>query len=90
MVGAVVSRTVTVKLLDALFPRVSLAEQVTVVLVIAKVLPEAGAQLTAGLAGLASVALAAKVTAAPVGPVASAVMFAGTVIIGAVVSTVQV
>jgi hypothetical protein len=34
-----------------------------------------------------SVAVAVKVTTAPVGPVASATMFAGTVTTGAVVST---
>jgi hypothetical protein len=46
--GAVVSRTVTVKEPVAVFPAASLAEQFTVSVAIAKVLPEAGLHVTVG------------------------------------------
>ena len=55
--GLVVSRTVTVKLVDALFPLVSLAEQVTVVAPMAKVPPVAGAQVTVRLPSTRSFAV---------------------------------
>ena len=46
----------------------SVAVQLTVVSPMAKVLPEAGAQVTTGLASALSVAVAAKVTALPEAP----------------------
>jgi hypothetical protein len=53
----------------------------------AKVLPEFGEQFTVGLAGFVSSAVAVKVTAAPLAPVASTTMVSlGTVSEGAVVS----
>lgn len=58
IVGGVVSSTVIVKLPFAVFPAASVAEQLTVVVAIGNVLPEPGTHVTAGLAGLASVALA--------------------------------
>src|SRR5947207_3084887 len=57
------------------------------VVVMPKVLPEAGLQVVATLPSTMSLAVAEKLTAAPDGPVASAVMSEGTVTIGAVVST---
>jgi hypothetical protein len=84
--GAVVSRTITVNLALALFPRASVAVQVTDVAVIGNVVPEAGEQLGAMLPFTRSLADAENVTAAPLGPVASVVMSAGTVTTGGVVS----
>ena len=86
IVGAVVSRMVTVKLPRAVFPAASVAEQLTVVVPKAKVVPEAGAQVTAGAAGFASVAVAEKVTTRPAALVASSVMLSGRFRAGAVVS----
>jgi hypothetical protein len=83
--GGVVSVTVTVKLAFAALPCVSVAVQATVVKPRGKVLPDAGAQETVA-ASSGSIALTAYVTTAPVGPVASAVMLAGVVITGGVVS----
>jgi hypothetical protein len=57
-VGFVVSRTVTVKLPVAVLPWVSLAEQGTVVVPRAKVLPDAGVQLTGRTLSTTSVAVA--------------------------------
>ena len=68
-------------------PAESDAEQVTVVVPIAKVKPEAGEQVVVSAPSTISEAEAVKVTSAPVEPVASFVMFAGTVIIGEVVSS---
>ena len=85
-VGAVVSRTVTVKLFVATFARVSGAEQVTVVVASGNVAPLAGVQLAATAPLTASVAVALNVTIAPAAPVASAVVFGGSVSVGAVVS----
>src|SRR5580658_5331419 len=77
--GGVVSATVTAKLaLDAL-PAASLAVHMTVVVPMAKVLPDGGLHVTGSVPSTMSVALAAKVTTAPPGPVAAAVMLAGTV-----------
>lgn len=76
----------TVKLPLAVFPRVSEAEQFTVVVVIGNVLPEAGTQVTGREPSTMSVAEAEKVATAPAGPVASAVIFAGRVNVGGVVS----
>src|SRR5262245_13022415 len=52
-----------------------------------KMLPEAGVQVTGRLPSTRSLAVAANVTTAPVGPVASAVMLAGRVSTGGDVST---
>jgi len=85
--GAVVSLTVTVKdFAVALFPCRSLAVHVTVVAPNGNVAPLDGVQLTVTLLSKLSVADAMNVNGAPLGPVASTVAFAGTVITGAVVS----
>src|SRR6266851_5435858 len=84
--GGVVSSTVTVKVPLAELPLVSVAVQFTVVLPSAKVLPEAGEQLGVTGPSIASLAVAVKLTEAPMGPVASAVMLAGRVSAGGVVS----
>jgi hypothetical protein len=85
--GAVVSFTVTWKLLLPVLPCASVAEQVTDVMPRANVEPEAGAQVGMSTPSTRSLAEALKLTAAPDEPVASAVMSAGTVTIGAVVSS---
>ena len=59
----------------------------SVVVSIVNVEFEAGTHVTAGVPSTASVAVELKVTFAPVAPVASAKMSAGTVTTGAVVST---
>jgi hypothetical protein len=66
-------------------PCASLAEQFTIVVATANGDPEAGVQLTATAPSTASTAVAVKLTAV-VDPVASVVMFAGSVSAGAVVS----
>ena len=88
IVGAVVSRTVTVNVQVRVFCGVawSLAVQVTVVVPNGKAEPEAWAQLTVGLGSHESIAVALKLTAAPAVLVHSAVTFAGHVIAGPVVS----
>jgi hypothetical protein len=85
--GAVVSTTVMVNERDALLPAPSVAVQLTEVDPRANVVPEAGEQTGVTEPLTMSVAVAANVTAAPAGPVASAVMADGTVSAGAVVST---
>lgn len=85
-VGAVVSCTVTVKLPLVVLPRVSDAEQLTVVVVIGKVLPDAGTQVTGRAPSTISLAVGEKVATAPLGEVASRVMFAGKFSAGPVVS----
>ena len=65
---------------------VSVAVQVTVVAPTGKVLPEAGAQIGVRAPSTLSTAVTVKGTTAPLGPVAGAVMSAGTVTTGAVVS----
>jgi len=85
-VGAVVSSTLTVKEFTPVLPWPSLAEQVTVVVPIANVVPEAGLQLTETVPAQTSLALAVKLTVAPAAPVASAVIGKGTVTTGAAVS----
>ena len=62
--GGVVSTTVTVKLFMPVLPCPSLALQVTVVAPRAKLLPEAGEQLTETNPAQVSLALALKVTVA--------------------------
>jgi hypothetical protein len=85
--GAVVSWTVTVNVPEAEFKCASVAVHVTVFVPIANVVPEAGAHVGVTEPSTRSVAEAANVTLAPEVPVASAVMLAGSVIAGAVVST---
>jgi len=85
-VGAVVSLTVTVKVALPVLPAESVAVQVTGVAPSLNVLPEAGVQVVATEPLTESVADAAKLTTAPAALVASAVMFAGTVTAGFVVS----
>jgi hypothetical protein len=63
-------------------PAASTAEQLTVVVPRAKVEPDAGEQVTTGFVGFASLAVAVKVTIAPVALVASAVMSAGRLSVG--------
>jgi len=89
--GAVESLTATLKLAEALFPRVSEAAQVTVVLPMANVLPEAGAHDTERSPSTMSLAVGGLHDAtAPLAPVASTVMSAGAPLIdGAVVSTTR-
>lgn len=85
-VGPVVSRTVTVNVFVPVLVCVSVAEHVTVVVAIGNVDPLAGVQLTGRTPSTMSDAVAVKVNAAPAGPVASTVAFAGTVTTGGVVS----
>src|SRR3954451_4268822 len=84
--GAVVSRTVTVKLAVALLPEASRAVQSTSVEPSGKVLPDAGRQLREGLGSWSSVAVVVNETTAPLGPVASATTAGGTDSVGGVVS----
>ena len=81
--GAVVSTTFTLKLALAVFPVESRPVQPTVVVPSPNVLPDAGVQLTAGAGSTLSTAVTVKVTAAPEGPVASAVLFPGVLRVGA-------
>src|SRR6266550_7138745 len=85
-IGAVVSVTVTLNEADRLLPCASLVSHVTVVAPNGNIAPLAGEQLTATLPSRTSVAVALKVYAAPVAPVASTVASAGTVTTGPVVS----
>jgi hypothetical protein len=82
--GAVVSTTVTVNpnALDV-FPEESRPVQLTVVEPSANVLPETRVQVTVGLGSTLSLAVTVKATAAPEGPVASAVWFPGPLRVGA-------
>jgi len=84
--GGVVSWTTTVAEAVPVLPAASVAEQVMVVLPSGKVLPEAGAHVGVSEPDTASVAVAAYAIAAPLGPVASTGLMAGTVTTGAVVS----
>jgi hypothetical protein len=85
--GAVVSRTVTVNVFVPVFAWLSVALQVTVVVVAGNVEPLGGVHVTGRAPSMLSVAVAKNVNGAPVVPVASTVAFAGTVTTGAVVST---
>ncbi len=77
----------TLKLAEPVLPWASVAVQVTVVMAIGNTDPDAGAQDTASVSpSTRSAAEALKVTAAPAALVASAVMLAGTVTVGGVVS----
>jgi hypothetical protein len=83
--------TVTLNVAAAAPPSASLALHFTVVAPIANVAPDAGRQeKVESVVPDAAVALAEYVTVAPEGPVAGAVMLAGTVIVGAVTVTVNV
>src|SRR5947207_3222269 len=86
-VGAVVSLTVTLKLPFPVLPRLSLAEQFTVVAPRGNVLPEAGEQSIATAPSTRSDALAEYVATAPAADVASFVMSAWRISAGGVVST---
>src|SRR2546426_1326145 len=85
--GPVVSVTVTVNDAALWLPCASVAVQVTVVAPKGKVDPLAGVQLVATTPSRRSVADAVKLKIAPAALVASTVAFAGTVMIGPVVST---
>src|SRR4030067_756333 len=83
-VGAVVSCTVTMKLLLPVFRLASVASQLTVVSPIAKVEPETGVQSVVNGPSTISNAEVIKLTTAPEGPVASTVVSGGTVTSGGV------
>ena len=85
--GKPLSTTVTVKLPLAVFLRESVAEQLTVVVPMGNVEPEAGKQVTATAPSTLSFAETAKVAGAPEALTALTVMLAGNVSVGAVVST---
>ena len=85
-IGGVVSVTITLKLALPVLPCASVAEQVTGLVPMAKVEPEAGRQVVATLPSTMSLADAVKLAAAPEGPVASFEMSLGTVTMGGVVS----
>jgi hypothetical protein len=89
IVGAVVSTTCTVNVHGAeVLPLSSLAVQLTVVVPMGKVLPEAGVHMTVGVASQVSVAVAVNITVAPDGLVHSTpVMSDGQLTDGGVVST---
>jgi hypothetical protein len=76
---------VTEKLALAVLPCASVAVQLTGVVPTGNAEPDAGAQLIAGVASTASVAVAVKLTTV-VAPVASAVTETGTVSAGGVLS----
>jgi hypothetical protein len=91
IVGGVLSVIVTVNDLLAVFPRLSVEAQVTVVtptgIATGNALPDAGVQVTLVAPSTTSAAEAANVTDAPAAPVASCVMSPGTVTTGGFVST---
>src|SRR5260370_33494731 len=70
-VGAVLSSTTTVAVAVPWLPAPSVAKQMMVVLPTAKVEPGAGTQIGVTEPDTVSVALAAKATTAPLGPVAA-------------------
>ena len=88
--GGVLSATVTLNEAEAVFPALSVTEHDTVVEPNANVEPDEGVQVGANGPSTRSEAEAVYVTTAPLGPVASAVMSAGTVITGGVVVVVLV
>ena len=63
-----------------------MAVQLTVVVPIGNVVPDAGVQTTVGLGSVVSVAVTVNVTTAPLESVASAIIFEGKFRTGAVVS----
>jgi hypothetical protein len=85
--GSVESPTTTSNESLELLPLASVALQLTVVVPSANVDPDGGVHVTTGTPSTASLAVAPYVTTAPDPLVASAVMSAGTVRVGAVVST---
>ncbi len=85
--GAVVSWTVTVNEPDVVLPASSVAEQCTVVVPSGNIEPDVASQVTASVPATVSSASVMNAAVAPAGPVASLVMFAGSVSVGAVVST---
>src|SRR5262249_50820661 len=88
--GAVVSRTVTWKAPVAMFPARSVALALTVVMPRGNVDPDVTLSVTGRSPLSASWALAENVTTAPAEEVASAVMSAGRLRTGAVLSTRRV
>src|SRR5258708_16548699 len=84
--GGVVSRTVTVSDPDPTLPCVSVDWQFTVVVPSAKIVPDAGVQVTSRPPSTASTAVAENVTTAPAGLVASATTLPAVVTCGPVVS----
>ena len=87
--GGVVSPTVTVNEADAVAPATSVTVQTTVLRPSGKVEPDAGAHTGVMAPSSASNPVAAYVTTAPAGLVASTDgMLAGTVTVGAVLNTV--
>ena len=85
-IGGVVSWTVTWKEPVEVLPWPSVAEQLTVVVVMVNVEPDAGAQMGAIAPSTRSKADAVYETVAPLGPAASATMLCGRVRLGGVVS----
>src|SRR5262249_40442664 len=88
--GGVVSCTVTLNEALPVLPAASLAVQVTLVVPNENVEPDAGLHAGITFASSGSLAVATKVATAPLGPVASNVVFDGTVTTGAVVSAATV
>ena len=86
MMGAVVSRTVTVKLALPVLPAASVALAVTVVVPSGKIEPDDGLLVVASGPSISSTALVANEALAPAGPVASRVMSDGTLTTGGVLS----
>src|SRR2546428_12080407 len=86
MCGGVVSRTVTANEDEPVFPWASLAAQSTRVVPIVNMNPEDGLQVAVTGPSTMSVAPTENGTVAPPGPVASAIISAGTVSAGGVVS----
>ena len=83
-VGGVLSTTVTLKEAEPVRPALSVTEQETVVEPNANIEPDEGVQVGVKEPSTRSDAEAVNVTTAPLGPVASTVMSAGTVTTGAV------
>ena len=73
---------------EPVLPAASVAVQVTVVIAIGNVDPDAGVQTGVSGPSTASTAEEEKLTGAPAGLTALTVMLAGTVTTGAVVSTI--
>jgi len=82
--GGVVSCTITWKLPVVVLPWASVAKQVTVVVPIGKVEPDAGLHVGVRVFPKESDAVTVKVTVAPDGPAASLAMFAGRLRVGGV------
>ena len=81
------AKTVTLKPPIAVLPCASVASQLTGVVPIGNVLPEAGVQMTATAPSMASSAVATKSTSAPAGEVAGTERSVGSVSTGATLST---